>query len=70
MTATRLFHTILPIPECCGRQMTLRGNLGLHTLSYQCSRCFRLLNVAVTFAEDAKMETPDAATRAAMDETT
>lgn len=64
----RLFHTILPIPECCGVQMSLRGNFELHTVSYQCSRCFRRVNVTAAFAEDARNET-DSATLAATDAT-
>ena len=65
---TRLFHTILPIPECCGSQMRLCGNLNLHEIDYQCHRCFRRVQVKATFTEDAKPEVDDA-TKAATDAT-
>lgn len=53
---TRLFHTILPIPECCSQQMRLCGNMNIHEVHYQCSRCFKNINVKVEFVEDKKPE--------------
>ena len=44
-----LFHTVLPIPECCNTQMRLAGNLSLHVIEYECSRCFSRLRVTAAF---------------------
>lgn len=44
-----LFHGIWPFPEHCGMQMKLMGNANLHTLTYECPRCFTRLEVAATF---------------------
>ncbi len=64
----RLFHTILPLPECCGGQMRLAGNMNLHEVRYQCNRCFKYLSVSVRFDDAAKSET-DASMCAAHDAT-
>lgn len=65
---TRLFHTILPIPECCGVQMRLCGNLEMHQIQYACSRCLKPITASVTFNENPRAEI-DPATQQATDAT-
>ncbi len=55
---TRFLHTILPLPECCGQQMHLCGNLSLHTLAYLCRQCHQEVHVTAAFVEDAR-DCPD-----------
>ncbi len=66
---THLCHTILPIPECCGGQMRLCGNLSLHELEYQCNRCFGRLRVAVAFHAQTRPAEIPADVKQATDET-
>jgi len=56
---TRLFHTVIPVPECCKSQMKYIGNLELHVVAYQCCTCFKQVHVRATFTEDAKSDQPE-----------
>lgn len=53
------FHAIAPCPTCCGKAMSLRGNLSLQVLRYECVVCRQLLRVSAKFEYDDGDELTD-----------
>ena len=62
-----LVYGIYPTPEHCGQTMNIVGNMRLHWVRYDCSKCFTMLNVRVEFDYQSEPDIADPETLLLMD---